>query len=66
LIVEAGLTIELFTTIMPRGELGILRWVNSAHLNQALGPGVEAMLRRLKDRAGFGQYSLVIAHKDHS
>ena len=64
LIVEAGLTIERFTTIMPRGELGILRWVNSAHLNQSFGPGVQAVLRRLKEHAGFGQYSLAVARKD--
>jgi 2-polyprenyl-3-methyl-5-hydroxy-6-metoxy-1,4-benzoquinol methylase len=64
LIVQAGLTIERFTTIMPRGELGILRWVNSAHLNQSFGPGVEAVLRRLKEHAGFGQYSLAVARKD--
>ncbi len=65
LVVQAGLTIELFTTIMPRGNLGILRVVNSWRLNEAFGPGVEAVLQRLKERAGFGQYSLVIARKDH-
>jgi 2-polyprenyl-3-methyl-5-hydroxy-6-metoxy-1,4-benzoquinol methylase len=65
LVVQAGLTVERFTTIMPRGDLGILRWTNSAHLNQFLGPGVEAILRRLKELAGLGQYSLVIARKDH-
>jgi 2-polyprenyl-3-methyl-5-hydroxy-6-metoxy-1,4-benzoquinol methylase len=64
LIVQAGLTIERFTTIMPRGDLGILRWINSAHLNESFGPGVAAVLRRLKEQAGFGQYSLVVARKD--
>jgi 2-polyprenyl-3-methyl-5-hydroxy-6-metoxy-1,4-benzoquinol methylase len=64
LVVEAGLTIERFTTIMPRGELGILRWTNSAHLNESFGPGVAVVLRRLKERAGLGQYSLVVARKD--
>ena len=65
LIVQAGLTLERFTTIMPRGELGILRLLNSHHLNSSLGPGVEAVLRRLKERSGFGQYSLAVARKVH-
>jgi 2-polyprenyl-3-methyl-5-hydroxy-6-metoxy-1,4-benzoquinol methylase len=64
LIVQAGLTIESFTTIMPRGNLGILRLVNSRRLNESFGPGVEAVLRRLKERTGFGQYSLAVARKD--
>jgi 2-polyprenyl-3-methyl-5-hydroxy-6-metoxy-1,4-benzoquinol methylase len=64
LVVQAGLTIERFTTIMPRGDLGILRWTNSAHLNESFGPGVAAVLRRLKEQAGLGQYSLVIARKE--
>jgi 2-polyprenyl-3-methyl-5-hydroxy-6-metoxy-1,4-benzoquinol methylase len=64
LVVQAGLTIERFTTIMPRGELGILRWINSAHLNESFGPGVAGVLRRLKEQAGFGQYSFVVARKD--
>ena len=64
LIVQAGLIIERFTTIMPRGELGILRWTNSAHLNESFGPGVAAVLRRLKEQAGLGQYSFVVARKE--
>jgi len=64
LIVDAGLTIERFTTIMPRGELGILRWINSARLNESFGPRVAHILRRLKEQAGFGQYSIAIARKD--
>jgi len=66
LVLDAGLTIERFTTIMPRGDLGILRWINSAHLNESFGPGVAAILRRLKEQAGFGQYSLVVAQKRSS
>jgi 2-polyprenyl-3-methyl-5-hydroxy-6-metoxy-1,4-benzoquinol methylase len=65
LIVQAGLTIERFTTIMPRGNLGILRLVNSGRLNQSFGPGIAAVLRRLKEHAGLGQYSLVVARKEH-
>lgn len=64
LIVQAGLTIERFTTIMPRGNRGILRLVNSWRLNESFGPGIEAVLRRFKEQAGFGQYSLAIARKD--
>lgn len=64
LIVGAGFTIERFTTIMPRGNLGILRLVNSPRLNGPFGPGVAAVLRRLKEQAGFGQYSLAVARKE--
>jgi hypothetical protein len=64
LIKSAGLTIERSWTIMPRGECGILRIVNSRHLNQAFGSRFEAVLRRVKERVGFGQYRVVIARKN--
>jgi SAM-dependent methyltransferase len=64
LISNAGLTIERSQTIMPRGNIGILRLVNSPRLNEAFGPRVAAALRRLKERVGLGQYSLVIARKE--
>lgn len=63
LIRQAGLTIEQSTTIMPRGDLGILRFVNSRRLNHTFGPRVAAALRRLKEVVGLGQYSVVIARK---
>jgi 2-polyprenyl-3-methyl-5-hydroxy-6-metoxy-1,4-benzoquinol methylase len=64
LVSQAGLTIERSVTIMPRGNLGILRLVNSPRLNEALGQRVAAVLWRLKEQVGLGQYSLVIARKE--
>lgn len=61
---DAGLTIERFNTIMPRGDLGILRLVNSWRLNRACGPRFEALLRRLKERAGLGQYFVLVANRN--
>ncbi len=63
LIRAAGLTIEHSWTIMPRGNRGILRVINSPRLNRLFGPGFEAVLRRLKERVGLGQYRVVIARK---
>ena len=65
LVEQAGLEIEISTTIMPRGELGILRIINSCKLNESLGPRFAFALRALKERAGLGQYSLIVARKDH-
>jgi 2-polyprenyl-3-methyl-5-hydroxy-6-metoxy-1,4-benzoquinol methylase len=63
LIRQAGFKIECSETIMPRGNLGILRIINSGRLNSAFGPRVASALRRLKEHASFGQYSLVVAKK---
>jgi 2-polyprenyl-3-methyl-5-hydroxy-6-metoxy-1,4-benzoquinol methylase len=64
LIKSAGLKIEHSFTIMPRGNMGLLRLVNSHRLNTALGPRVEMGLKKLKERLGLGQYRVVIASKD--
>jgi len=64
LIRGAGLAIEYSSTMIPRGNLGILRWVNSRRLNEVCGPQVASLLRRLKERVGLGQYSIVVARKD--
>lgn len=63
LVTEAGLTIERFETIMPRGNVGMLRLINSRRLNEAFGPGIATTLKHLKEQAGLGQYSLVVARK---
>lgn len=63
LITRAGFIIEQSRTIMPRGNLGILRFVNSNRLNSAFGPRIASGLRRLKEHVGLGQYSLVVARK---
>jgi len=64
LIKSAGFTIERSWTIMPRGNCGILRVINAHRLNQVFGPRCEALLRRLKERVGLGQYRVVIARKE--
>jgi 2-polyprenyl-3-methyl-5-hydroxy-6-metoxy-1,4-benzoquinol methylase len=63
LVEGAGLTIERSETIMPRGNLGFLRLVNSPRLNEALSPRMQDFLKRMKERAGLGQYSVVVACK---
>lgn len=63
LIKRAGLKIERSYTIMPRGNLGILRIANSGRLNTMFGPGVENFLKRLKENLGIGQYRVVVARK---
>lgn len=65
LINEAGLTIEYSRTIMPRGNLGILRLVNSPRLNNAFGQRFASVLKGVKERVGLGQYSLVVARKEN-
>ena len=64
LIGQAGLRIEGSFTIMPRGDLGILRMINSRRLNQMFGPRMAAILKGLKERVGLGQYRVVVARKE--
>ena len=59
----AGFSIERSYTIMPRGNCGILRVINSHRLNHVFGLYGATTLRRLKEIAGLGQYRLVIARK---
>jgi SAM-dependent methyltransferase len=61
LIKSAGFSIEDSCTIMPRGNLGVLRLINARRLNQAFGPRSAATLKRLKEQMGFGQYCVVVA-----
>ena len=63
LVRQAGLMIDRSFTIMPRGNMGILRILNSPRINRAFGPGFEAVLKRAKEHLGFGQYSVVVARK---
>lgn len=64
LVQQAGLTIERSYTIMPRGNMGWLRIINSPRLNEAFGPRCAAMFRWAKERVGLGQYRVLIARKD--
>jgi len=66
LIEKADLQIERSYTIMPRGNMGFLRIVNSTRLNQAFGPSCAATFTRMKERVGLGQYRIVIARKKWS
>jgi len=63
LIRQTGLSIERSYTIMPRGNMGLLRILNSSRLNEAFGPRVAAMFKRMKEWAGLGQYRVVVARK---
>jgi|HubBroStandDraft_6_1064221.scaffolds.fasta_scaffold03769_4 2-polyprenyl-3-methyl-5-hydroxy-6-metoxy-1,4-benzoquinol methylase len=63
LITSAGLAVERSYTIMPRGNCGILRLINARTVNEAFGPRSAAVIRRLKERSGLGQYRVVIARK---
>jgi 2-polyprenyl-3-methyl-5-hydroxy-6-metoxy-1,4-benzoquinol methylase len=64
LIGSAGLTIERSYTIMPRGNRGLLRIINSPRLNRVFGPRAESVLRMLKERVGLGQYRVLVAIKN--
>jgi len=63
LIRSANLTIEHSETIMPRGNKGVLRLLNSPRLNRVANLFGEARIKRMKEKAGLGQYSVVIARK---
>jgi SAM-dependent methyltransferase len=63
LIEKTGLTLERSYTIMPRGNMGFLRVLNSGRLNQMLGTRGSAIFRWVKELAGLGQYRVVIARK---
>jgi 2-polyprenyl-3-methyl-5-hydroxy-6-metoxy-1,4-benzoquinol methylase len=64
LIRQAGLTLVRSYTIMPRGNMGFLRIINSPRLNKALGRGGAAAFRRLKESLGWGQYRVAVARKE--
>jgi 2-polyprenyl-3-methyl-5-hydroxy-6-metoxy-1,4-benzoquinol methylase len=53
-----------FTSILPTGDQGVLRWVNSPRLNRALGLLIpQSRLQALKERAGLGYTLIVLARK---
>jgi 2-polyprenyl-3-methyl-5-hydroxy-6-metoxy-1,4-benzoquinol methylase len=63
LVKSAGFKIEKSFTIMPRGKLGILLFLNARRLNQAFGPGMEKVFRRWKEQVGLGEYRVLVARK---
>jgi 2-polyprenyl-3-methyl-5-hydroxy-6-metoxy-1,4-benzoquinol methylase len=66
LIESAGFRVERSWTIMPRGNCGILRVINSRTVNDAFGPRSAAVLRLLKERTGLGQYRVVVAQRGNA
>jgi 2-polyprenyl-3-methyl-5-hydroxy-6-metoxy-1,4-benzoquinol methylase len=60
---RAGLRIERSYTIMPRGDMGFLRVLNSPRLDKALGRSGSSLFRKLKERGGLGQYRVLVARK---
>jgi len=64
LVKQAGLTLKLSYTIMPRGNRGVLRVINSRRLNQVLGERGSAVIMQLKERMGLGQYRVIVADKE--
>jgi 2-polyprenyl-3-methyl-5-hydroxy-6-metoxy-1,4-benzoquinol methylase len=53
-----------FTSILPMGDRGVLRLVNSAKLNRALNLVIpETRLRALKERAGLGYTLIILARR---
>lgn len=63
LISAAGLHPIYVHSIMPRGNMGFLRLVNSHRLNHMFGPVMARMFRRLKEEVGLGQYHVIVANK---
>jgi SAM-dependent methyltransferase len=63
-LVSPHFEIQQFYTLIPLGDGGILRLVNSARLNRAIGFFVgEERLQQLKQRAGLGYYLILLAKK---
>jgi 2-polyprenyl-3-methyl-5-hydroxy-6-metoxy-1,4-benzoquinol methylase len=63
LIDQAELRLQRSYTIMPRGNSGILRIINSWRLNRMLGRSGATAFRQLKEQVGLGQYRVVLARK---
>ncbi|HET7106185.1 MAG TPA: class I SAM-dependent methyltransferase [Candidatus Acidoferrum sp.] len=63
LVSSVGLIVERSYTIMPRGNMGILRLLNARSLNLAFGSAAADALRRYKEQIGLGQYRVILARK---
>jgi 2-polyprenyl-3-methyl-5-hydroxy-6-metoxy-1,4-benzoquinol methylase len=63
-LVRSDFVIRRFTTLLPEGQLGFLRLVNSTRLNRLLGLLFsQESLDRMKERLGFGQTIAVLAQR---
>jgi 2-polyprenyl-3-methyl-5-hydroxy-6-metoxy-1,4-benzoquinol methylase len=63
LVTSAGFTIDRSFTIMPRGNRGIWRLINSPRLERALGERGAKIFQQLKESLGLGQYRVIVARK---
>jgi len=63
LVEGAKLKLQRSYTIMPRGNRGIFRIINSHHWNRVLGKRGADTFKKLKERAGLGQYRVILAQK---
>ena len=63
LVSSAGFRIDRSYTIMPRGNMGLLRVVNARRLNHVFGPRGAEVMRHWKEKIGLGQYRVVEATK---
>jgi 2-polyprenyl-3-methyl-5-hydroxy-6-metoxy-1,4-benzoquinol methylase len=63
-LVTSDFVIRRFTTLLPDGQLGFLRFVNSTRLNRLLGLLFsQEALDRMKEKLGFGQTIAVLAQR---
>jgi 2-polyprenyl-3-methyl-5-hydroxy-6-metoxy-1,4-benzoquinol methylase len=63
-LLREDFSIRRATTLEPQGHLGLLRVINSPRLNHYFSAALgAARVKRLKERAGFGQCLFIIAVK---
>jgi SAM-dependent methyltransferase len=63
LVRNAQLIPERAYSIMPKGNAGFLRLINSRKLNHMFGPAAAQQFRLWKEACGLGQYNVVICRK---
>jgi hypothetical protein len=57
------LSIVSSRTVLPEGDEGVLRWINSRRLNRPIERFLgERRVAAAKERVGLGQYRVVVAH----
>lgn len=62
LLKRSGFLIRKSMTVLPAGDMGVLRWVNSRKLNNAAAYLLrESTIVRLKELLGLGQFRIVVA-----
>ena len=62
LLERHGFVVEKSWSLLPDGDMGMLRLVNGTKINKAVSIVIpQAKLERLKERVGLGQFRLVVA-----